>query len=114
MGPKYLFLPIFTYIYHIFLPILNIFIHISTYFHVYFYLFLHIYHIFLPILNIFIHIYCGIWWENKIKHSYLLDFLKYLFQNFISDTKYDLFIYLISLLHIQFKQFSIFWTETFF
>merc|ERR1712208_7927 len=47
MGPKYLFLPIFTYIYHIFLPILNIFIHISTYFHVYFYLFLHIYHIFL-------------------------------------------------------------------
>merc|ERR1711970_671406 len=61
MGcPKYLFLPIFTYIYHIFLPILNIFIHISTYFHVYFYLFLHIYHIILPIfmyISTYFHVY---------------------------------------------------------
>merc|ERR1712030_159803 len=48
------------YIYHIFLPILNIFIHIYTYFHVYFYLFLHIYHIFLPIsmyISTYFHVY---------------------------------------------------------
>merc|ERR1712236_93342 len=32
-------LSIFTYIYHIFLAILNIFIYIYTYFHVYFYIF---------------------------------------------------------------------------
>merc|ERR1712215_94805 len=53
----YLYLPIFTYIYHIFLPILNIFIHISTYFYIfttYFYLFSCIFlHIFMYISTYF-------------------------------------------------------------
>merc|ERR1712208_107078 len=66
----------------IFTAILNIFTHISTHFHVYFFLFLHIYHIFLPIFMyiytyfhvyfyLFLHIYTYIYHKSVVFYNRL-------------------------------------------